>query len=417
MQLEIRIIEQVSIQFPGNTSIIKMMAHFQVSSEQCIVMELSNGLNLFQEQKKVNKMFRSSFTIKQIQSFTNDLVDALSILFELNIVHGDIKLENLLLVDKHHNHVKLIDFGISCVDVADSPRQETVQCLCNRAPEIILGCGYGKASDIWALGCVVAEMYIGKSLFDPPSGQESALLALHMLTLGSMPPSLLTNDQIMPKFFPGYEKLIDFSFCQNHQGPSTSTGVSAGIGIATELGAHVNPHLLDFIVNCLRLDPSERMTPFQALQHPFLIGMRDQQLSYRRQSLPDLNVTCDDEQTSASTISGKLTARTIGLRRRFNETVLRRAQSVPNTCGGSSQETKVFSEYLKSHIPGCSRHVVRTIRRTGYGDDEERCTPELTERPSSLSLPLMTPALPAVLNDQETTFADCTRTCKRVTYL
>ena len=43
-----------------------------------------------------------------------------------------------------------------------------------RAPEVLLGCGYGTRIDCWALGCIAAELFLGLPLFP---GKDSATLA------------------------------------------------------------------------------------------------------------------------------------------------------------------------------------------------------------------------------------------------
>ena len=43
-----------------------------------------------------------------------------------------------------------------------------------RAPEVLLGCGYGTRIDCWSLGCIAAELFLGLPLFP---GKDSATLA------------------------------------------------------------------------------------------------------------------------------------------------------------------------------------------------------------------------------------------------
>lgn len=54
-----------------------------------------------------------------------------------------------------------------------------------RAPEVLLGAPYGYAIDMWSLGCLIAELYLGEPLFAGRNEQEQ--LSLIMQTIG--PPS------------------------------------------------------------------------------------------------------------------------------------------------------------------------------------------------------------------------------------
>ena len=54
-------------------------------------------------------------------------------------------------------------------------------CLCYfRAPEVLLGLPISEAIDMWALGCVMGELYLGKHLF--PAGEEYDTVRIISLT-------------------------------------------------------------------------------------------------------------------------------------------------------------------------------------------------------------------------------------------
>lgn len=70
--------------------------------------------------------------------------------------------------------------------------------LC-RAPEIILGQPFDEAIDIWSLGCVLAELYLGWPLFPGTSEYDQINYICQML--GPPPSSLMTNQDKTRRFF------------------------------------------------------------------------------------------------------------------------------------------------------------------------------------------------------------------------
>ena len=80
-----------------------------------------------------------------------------------NIIHCDLKPENVLLKNPNKSGIKLIDFGSSCFQ---NERIYTyIQSRFYRAPEIILGIPYTVGIDIWSFACILAELYSGYPIF------------------------------------------------------------------------------------------------------------------------------------------------------------------------------------------------------------------------------------------------------------
>ena len=97
---------------------------------------------------------------EQAQSLLSQLCRALRYLHSLDIVHRDIKLQNVLVNDE--GQLKLIDFGFAL----KVPQNEPVRVFCGTptfmSPEIISQQPYdGKASDIWAFGVCAFRMVVG----------------------------------------------------------------------------------------------------------------------------------------------------------------------------------------------------------------------------------------------------------------
>ena len=68
-----------------------------------------------------------------------------------------------------------------------------------RAPEVILGVPFNEAIDMWSLGCVLAELYLGWPLF--PGASESEQITYICQTLGTPSAALLRNRDKASRFF------------------------------------------------------------------------------------------------------------------------------------------------------------------------------------------------------------------------
>lgn len=103
------------------------------------------------------------------------IAKALKYLHSAELIHRDLKPANILVNSDCLS--KLCDFGlVRSVDSSLEDDEEEVQMTeyvatrWYRAPEILVGSpSYSKAIDIWSLGCLIAEMYKGKPLFDGTS--------------------------------------------------------------------------------------------------------------------------------------------------------------------------------------------------------------------------------------------------------
>ena len=75
------------------------------------------------------------------------------------IIHCDLKPENILSTNQTAKNIKIIDFGTSCTSCKDGFFY--VGSRYYRAPEIVLGCQYDHAVDIWSIGCIIFELITG----------------------------------------------------------------------------------------------------------------------------------------------------------------------------------------------------------------------------------------------------------------
>lgn len=134
-----------------------------------LAMELINGTTLLEALNK-----QGAFSVARVISVGTQLCDALEAAHDLQIVHRDLKLENVMLVSGKRDHVKVLDFGLarSLVDpttamtatglVSGTPRY--------MAPEVAFdGAQPAPSQDMYALGVMLAEMSIGRPLWSAPT--------------------------------------------------------------------------------------------------------------------------------------------------------------------------------------------------------------------------------------------------------
>jgi glycogen synthase kinase 3 beta len=100
-----------------------------------------------------------------IKLFSYQLCRGVSYLHSIGICHRDIKPQNVL-VDPSTGVLKICDFGSAKRLMPDEPNVSYICSRYYRAPELILGAtNYSCAIDTWSVGCVIAEMLLGRPLF------------------------------------------------------------------------------------------------------------------------------------------------------------------------------------------------------------------------------------------------------------
>lgn len=113
--------------------------------------------------------------------YSYQMFRSLAYIHNLNICHRDIKPQNILIDMKDHKLV-LCDFG-SAKKLQQN--QVSVAYICSRyyrAPELILGEEkYGCEIDIWSIGCVIAEMFLGVPLFAGKNSKDQFLKIMNVL--------------------------------------------------------------------------------------------------------------------------------------------------------------------------------------------------------------------------------------------
>ncbi|MGE5342924.1 MAG: two-component regulator propeller domain-containing protein [Candidatus Omnitrophota bacterium] len=145
-------------------NIIKIIERGQSKNNLFIAMELLQGKTLTQKitDEKRLEMGEAIHIMRQVS-------DALAKIHSKNIIHRDIKPDNIMLVTQgeDHNFVKILDFGLAKTQYQTRLTQTGVVMgtICYMAPEQICGKGSMSSSDIYSLGIIFYEMLSGEKPF------------------------------------------------------------------------------------------------------------------------------------------------------------------------------------------------------------------------------------------------------------
>uniref|UniRef100_A0A3Q2PNH1 Mitogen-activated protein kinase 4 n=1 Tax=Fundulus heteroclitus TaxID=8078 RepID=A0A3Q2PNH1_FUNHE len=180
------------------------------------------------------------------------LLRGLKFIHSANVLHRDLKPANIF-INTDQMLLKIGDFGLArIVDPHYSHKGYLSEGLVTkwyRSPRLLLSPNnYTKAIDMWAAGCILAEMLTGRMLFAGAHELEQMQLILDTV------PVLREEDrqdllQVMPSYVShGWRVKIPFS----------------------ELLPEVDPCAVDFLERILTFNPMDRLTAEEALSHPFL---------------------------------------------------------------------------------------------------------------------------------------------------
>lgn len=139
---------------------------YETSKRMYLVMELCDAGGI---QKLLEKKTR--FSEKETWTVINQLAHAVAYLHDCDIVHRDLKLENILLGQPVGNellNIKLTDFGLSYVKGgvgSDSMMQSVCGTPMYMAPEVIDDLGYSQQCDIWSIGVIMYTLLTGRPPF------------------------------------------------------------------------------------------------------------------------------------------------------------------------------------------------------------------------------------------------------------
>ena len=218
-------------------NIVKLKEAVRVNDELYLVFE-------FCEKNLFNLIKSQSLDETRIKEIIRDILSGLQELHKNGFIHRDIKPENVLI----QNHsCKLADFGISKEIRCQPPFTEYVSTRWYRAPEILLkNRRYSWQIDIFAVGCIMVELYTGAPLF--PGVNEMDQLHRFCTIMGS------PHDWVE-----GVRLASQINFCF----PNCS-----GVPLR-QIIPQASEESIDFLHSVLVWDPRLRPSAEVCLQHPF----------------------------------------------------------------------------------------------------------------------------------------------------
>lgn len=202
---------------------------------------------------------RGRLSERQGKDCLRDVFSGLAHIHEIGIIHRDIKPSNILLRSPS-GPAFIADFGIAWLEgdsASEAPSEKIldVGTTCYRPPELMFGNQqYGSSLDLWAAGCVVAQVVSlgSKTLFDSGDlGSDLALIKSIFETLGT--PDLTRWPEAAG--FPDWGKM---TFHDYPGKPWTETLTSA------------SSDAQDLVANLVRYESRERLTAHEALSIAYL---------------------------------------------------------------------------------------------------------------------------------------------------
>ncbi|EEC46124.1 predicted protein, partial [Phaeodactylum tricornutum CCAP 1055/1] len=242
-------------------NVVRLLTHFVYRGHQCLVFEMLS-LNLYELLK--NTQF-SGVSLNLIRKFAKQVLKALSFLArpDVDVIHCDLKPENILLRHPKKSGVKVIDFGSSCR--SNKRMYSYIQSRFYRSPEVILGLPYGVAIDMWSLGCILAEMHTGEPVFSG-SDQFDQMQKIVKI-LGMIPNSMLnrSSSQTRNQFFQRKQSTV------TGREEWTIRQVKKSSSSFEAYNTQRNYELfVDLVYKMLAYEPDQRITPAEAMAHPFI---------------------------------------------------------------------------------------------------------------------------------------------------
>ncbi|XP_027889713.1 homeodomain-interacting protein kinase 2 isoform X3 [Xiphophorus couchianus] len=287
-QIEVSILARLSTESADDYNFVRAYECFQHKNHTCLVFEmLEQNLYDFLKQNKF-----SPLPLKYIRPVLQQVATALMKLKSLGLIHADLKPENIMLVDPSRQpyRVKVIDFG-SASHVSKAVCSTYLQSRYYRAPEIILGLPFCEAIDMWSLGCVIAELFLGWPLYPGASeydqiryiSQTQGLPAEYLLSAGTKTTRFFNRDP--DSTYP----LWRLKTPEDHE---AETGIKskearkyifnclddmAQVNMTSDLeGSDMlaekadRREFIDLLTKMLTIDADKRITPIETLNHSFV---------------------------------------------------------------------------------------------------------------------------------------------------
>ncbi|KAM6970108.1 dual specificity protein kinase CLK4b [Aplochiton taeniatus] len=277
---EVGVLEEMNTLDSDNRfACIRMLDWFDHHGHVCIVFELL-GLSTFDFLKENGFL---PFSVEEIRRMAYQIFRAVCFLHRNKLTHTDLKPENILFVksdyDLEYNSkmkrdertlksldVKVVDFGNATFDHEHHP--SIVSTRHYRAPEVILELGWNQACDVWSLGCILIEYYLGLTLFQTHDSKEH--LAMMERVLGPIPPALLSKTK--KRRYVHHERL---DWDENSSSGRYVRKHCKPLKQYMQCQSVDHLQLFDLLKSMMEYDASQRLTMEEALWHPFFKPLRE----------------------------------------------------------------------------------------------------------------------------------------------
>nr|XP_027202123.1 extracellular signal-regulated kinase 2-like [Dermatophagoides pteronyssinus] len=243
---EVTILEQLR-GLPHIVTIYEVIQAVNNNDIYLIFEYVKSDLSVFLKEEKLDK--------EKIPQIVYQLLLALRDLHCRGLIHRDLKPSNILVDDQYQ--IKLADFGLarparnSVVDESLMAMTDYVATRWYRSPEVLLGMNeYSEAVDVWALGCIMAELYLGSVLFRGSSTMEQLNLITGLLGM------------------PSKATLKSFK-CPEVYSPIRYTTPIESSELYKNLESIMPPEGFDLMLHLLDFSPIKRYSVGRALIHPY----------------------------------------------------------------------------------------------------------------------------------------------------
>ena len=285
IEQEVNTLEVIRALNPEKNNIVRFLESFRFNGLSCLVFEMLDR-SLYD---LIIERDQTPLRLNEIRPVIHQLLVAFDALNDVSMIHANLQPENIMLVNHKDQpyRVKLIDFGMA-IPVNLLEDRDTVHPCGYRAPEVLLGLPLTEATDMWGVGCIMACLCLGQHLFLGDCTYH--LMETMMRMLGQPEDHLLNAGKFSWQYFrkeegsssPGWRLRSPEDFEEvTGQKPEPSWSLFDMFMDLEEAVQRCQPSrdtleyedtmaFLNLLQSCLHLDPSKRITPKEALKHPFI---------------------------------------------------------------------------------------------------------------------------------------------------